>query len=174
MTIKRYNKILVGTDGSSLAGPTVARAATLADTENAELIIVCAYTTMTAREEATLSSVPAQSVKLGQVPGKASASQALDEAMSIAERQGAHVSAAILMDAEPAAALLETGKQFLVDAIVIGAIRDTSIVGRLLGTVASEVVRRAHCDVLVVRPAPGAPEPNVAEDVMIENDSTEE
>ncbi|AWE43049.1 hypothetical protein DDD63_10210 [Actinobaculum sp. 313] len=27
---------------------------------------------------------------------------------------------------------------------------------------------------LVVRPAPGAPEPNVAEDVMIENDSTEE
>ncbi|AWE43050.1 universal stress protein [Actinobaculum sp. 313] len=129
MTIKRYNKILVGTDGSSLAGPTVARAATLADTESAELIIVCAYTTMTAREEATLSSVPAQSVKLGQVPGKASASQALDEAMSIAERQGAHVSAAILMDAEPAAALLETGKQFLVDAIVIGAIRDTSIVG---------------------------------------------
>jgi nucleotide-binding universal stress UspA family protein len=36
--------------------------------------------------------------------------------------------------------------------IVVGAPRDASIVDRLLGTVATEVVRRADCEVLVVRP----------------------
>jgi nucleotide-binding universal stress UspA family protein len=34
----------------------------------------------------------------------------------------------------------------------VGALRDTSIADRLLGTVATEVVRRADCEVLVVRP----------------------
>jgi hypothetical protein len=40
------------------------------------------------------------------------------------------------------------------DLIVVGALRDTSIADRLLGSVATEVVRRAGCDVLVVRPRP--------------------
>ena len=57
-------------------------------------------------------------------------------------------------------------------AIILGAIRDTSIVGRLLGNVASEVVRKAHRDVLIVRPLPGSDEPNVGEDVVVETQET--
>ena len=106
MELDRYRKILVGTDGSSLAGPTVTRAARLAVADDADLIVVCAYTKMPARDHR-------------------------------------------------------------VDAIVLGAIRDTSVVGRLLGNVSSAVVRRAHRDVLVVRPVEGSEEPNVAEDVEI-------
>jgi nucleotide-binding universal stress UspA family protein len=79
------------------------------------------------------------------------------------------VTAALLVDSDPAAAILETARDHRVDAIVIGAIRDTSIVGRLLGTVASDVVRRAHRDVLIVRPTEDAPEPNVAEDVQVDD-----
>ena len=42
MELDRYRKILVGTDGSSLAGPTVTRAARLAVADDADLIVVCA------------------------------------------------------------------------------------------------------------------------------------
>ena len=38
------------------------------------------------------------------------------------------------------------------DLIVVGACQDVSITERLLGTVATEVVRRAPCEVLIVRP----------------------
>ena len=61
--------------------------------------------------------------------------------------------AALLVEAEPAQALLSSSKAHLGSLIVIGAIRDRAIAGRLLGDVASAVVRRAHCDVLVIRPA---------------------
>ena len=109
---------------------------------------------------------------LGQVPGAATATKALEEAVAIVEQHGARVAAALLVDAEPAVALLEAAKQYEVDALVLGAIRDTSIVGRLLGNVASEVVRKAHRDVLIVRPLPGSDEPNVGEDVVVETQET--
>ncbi|WP_316667761.1 universal stress protein [uncultured Propionibacterium sp.] len=167
MQLDRYKKILVGTDGSSLASPTVTRAARLAVTDDADLIIVCAYTKMPAREAAKEPNLEGSVATLGQVPGTEAATLALQEAMQTAHAEGARVTAALLVDAEPAAAILETARDQLVDAIVIGAIRDTSIVGRLLGTVSSAVVRRAHRDVLIVRPVPGEEEPNVAEDVEI-------
>ena len=39
------------------------------------------------------------------------------------------------------------------DLIVVGARHQRSIAERLLGTVATEVTKRAPCDVLIVRPA---------------------
>ena len=129
MELDRYRKILVGTDGSSLAGPTVTRAARLAVADDADLIVVCAYTKMLAREAAREPNLEGSVATLGQVPGSA--------------------------------------RDHRVDATVLGAIRDTSVVGRLLGNVSSAVVRRAHRDVLVVRPVEGSEEPNVAEDVEI-------
>ncbi|MDO4887625.1 MAG: universal stress protein [Actinomycetaceae bacterium] len=163
--VQGYGRILVGTDGSSLAGPTVVRAATLAKAHGADVVIICAYTTLSSRDSASQEGSPAQVATLGQVPGSATATKALEEAVAIVESHGVKVAAALLVDGEPASALLESAKQYEVDALVLGAIRDTSIAGRLLGTVASEVVRRAHRDVLIVRPVEGAAEPNVAEDV---------
>lgn len=166
MSLPRYQRILVGTDGSSLAGPTVERAARLAHDEDADLIIVCAYTQLTARDDAKQTITPSLPT-LGQVPGKVASSLALSQAQQIAHDAGAFVTAALLVDAEPVTALLETAKDHQADLIVIGAIRDTSIVGRLLGTVASEVVRQATCEVLIVRPQPGDEPPNVAEDLTV-------
>ena len=47
-----YGCIVVGTDGSALSDPTVARASFLAAAEEADLVIVCAYSGMTMREGA--------------------------------------------------------------------------------------------------------------------------
>jgi nucleotide-binding universal stress UspA family protein len=146
-----YRTIIVGTDGSPLATPTVSRAAWLATHNDADLVIVCAYSEITPRQEAravaTLGDPP-----IGQVPGRAAASAAIAAAVAAAQEQGATISAALLVEGEPAAALLGQVQERAADLLVVGALRDTSIVDRLLGTVATEVVRRAECEVLVVRP----------------------
>ena len=41
--LKDYTTVVVGTDGSELAVPTVTRAAWIATKEDADLVIVCAY-----------------------------------------------------------------------------------------------------------------------------------
>ena len=50
--MKDYRTIVVGTDGSSLAAPTVGRAAWLAKHDDADLVIVCAYSQLSRRAEA--------------------------------------------------------------------------------------------------------------------------
>ena len=150
--LKDYTTVVVGTDGSELAGPTVTRAAWIAAKEDADLVIVCAYGGGSRRADAKVSMTETLTGRIGQVPGKEAAAQAVAHARDIAIAAGARVKAVLLVDAEPAEALLSISKEHLGDLIVIGAIRDRSIAGRLLGDVAGVVVRRAHCDVLVIRP----------------------
>jgi nucleotide-binding universal stress UspA family protein len=149
-----YRTILVGTDGSPLAAPTVARAAWLAAHDDADLVIVCAYSGLSRRDEARHVATLGGDVRVGLVEGRAEASAALAEAVGVAREQSATIAAALLVDGEPANALLATAAERRADLIVVGALRETGIAGRLLGTVATEVVRRASCDVLVVRPRP--------------------
>ena len=145
-----YHTIIVGTDGSPLAAPTVARAAWLAAHNDADLVIVCAYAQLTPRQEARAVAAVGEP-PVGQVLGRTAASSAIADAVAAAQEQGATISAALLVDGEPATALLTTAKERAAD-LVVGALQDTSIVDRLLGTVATEVVRRAECEVLIVRP----------------------
>ena len=51
--------------------------------------------------------------------------------------------------------------------IVLGAVRDTSLATRLLGSTAEEVTRRVSCDVLIVRPEQGETEFEVPEDASL-------
>ena len=150
-TMFKYRTIVVGTDGSPLAAPTVARAAWLAAHDDADLVIVCAYGELSRRQEAR-NVTTLGDTRIGLVPGRAAASAAIAAAVAVAQSEGATIAAALLMDGEPAAALLETATGRGADLVVVGAFRDTSIADRLLGTVATEVVRRADCEVLVVRP----------------------
>lgn len=150
-TMYDYRTIVVGTDGSPLATPTVSRAAWLATHNDADLVIVCAYSGVTPRQEAKAVAALADPPG-GQVAGRNAASVAIADAVAAARQQGATITAALLVDGEPATALLTTAKERAADLIVVGALRDTSIADRLLGTVATEVVRRAESEVLVVRP----------------------
>jgi len=146
-----YRTIVVGTDGSELAAPTVARAALAAQREGAELVIVCAWSPLTQRIEAINASV-AGSDTSEVVRGRDAASDALTAAVAYAAEQGATVGAALLVEGEAAAALLETARERQADLIVMGAAHTLSLAQRLLGTVASDVVQKATCDVLIVRP----------------------
>lgn len=162
-TMFDYRTIVVGTDGSALAAPTVSRAAWLAAHDDADLVIVCAYSELSRRQEARNVASLGDS-RIGQVPGRAAASAAISAAVAVAQEQGATISAALLIDGEPATALLTTAKERAADLVVVGALRDTSIADRLLGTVATEVVRAAECEVLVVRPRSEAAETPAAQD----------
>lgn len=158
-----YRTIVVGTDGSPLAVPTVARAAWLAAHGDADLVIICAFSELSRRHEAR-NVATLGDARIGQVPGRAAASTALAGAVAVAEEHGATISAALLVDGEPASALLATADERSAGLIVVGALRDTGIADRLLGTVATEVVRRAPCEVLVVRPPRDTADPAPTQD----------
>lgn len=78
---------------------------------------------------------------------------------TVAGAQGATIAAALLVEGEADAALLEIAADRRAELIVLGAIQDRTLVDRLLGTVAEQVTKRAPCDVLIVRPpaSQGAP-----------------
>jgi len=154
--MKDYRTIVAGTDGSGLAPEVVARAAWLAVRDDAELVIVCAFSDLPRRTEARNMATLGGDPRIGQVLGRELAGPALDSAVATARAEGAAVAAALLVDGEPASALIATATERSAGLIVLGAIRDRSLVDRLLGTVASEVIKRADCDVLVVRPAGGS------------------
>lgn len=164
MTMKDYRTIVVGTDGSDLAAPTVARAAWLATRDHADLVIICAFAQLSRRDEAK-NVATLGDTRSGQVLGRAAADLALARAGEVARAQGATVSAALLIDGEPAQALVKAAQDRSADLIVMGAVHDRSLAGRLLGTTAEEVTKKATCDVLIVRPVDPVDELEVPEDV---------
>ncbi len=164
MTMKDYRTIVVGTDGSTLAEPTVGRAAWLAKYEDADLVIICAYSEMSRRADAKNVTTLGGDPRIGQVLGREAASSALSDAMKVASAEGATVTAALLVDGDPAKALVTTAQQRGADLIVLGAIHDRSLADRVLGSTATEVAKRATCDVLIVRPENDTGELEVPED----------
>lgn len=150
--VKDYRTIVVGTDGSALAGPTVRRAAWLAGHEDADLVVVCAFSELSRRVEAGNVVTLGGDLRIGQVLGRAAADEAVRAAVAVAAEEGARVAATVLVDDEPSRALLATVDERSAQLLVVGARRDLSIAGRLLGTVATAVTKHAECDVLVIRP----------------------
>src|SRR4051794_9733714 len=80
-----YRTIVVGTDGSPLATPTVARAAWLAAHDDAALVIVCAYPALSRRDEARNVATLGGDTRIGLVPGRAEASAAIAAAVNTAK-----------------------------------------------------------------------------------------
>ncbi|MGI8456640.1 MAG: universal stress protein [Propionibacteriaceae bacterium] len=163
MTMKDYRTIVVGTDGSSLGGPTVGRAAWLAKHDDADLVIVCAYSQLSRRDEAKNVATLGGDSRIGQVLGRDAAGLALAEAMKMASAEGATVTAALLIDGEPAQALITTATDQNADLIVLGSLHDRTLADRLLGSTSQDVIKRAQCDVLIVRPEINAGEINAGE-----------
>ena len=166
MSMKDYRTIVVGTDGSSLAEPTVGRAARLAKHDDADLVIVCAYAQMSRRTEAKNVATLGGDTRTGQVLGREAASIALAEAKNVASAEGATVTAALLVDGEPSRALVVTAEERAADLIVLGAIHDRTLADRVLGSTAAEVAKRARCDVLIVRPESDEEELEIREDAV--------
>ncbi|MCB1777978.1 MAG: universal stress protein [Candidatus Competibacteraceae bacterium] len=152
MSMTDYHVIVVGTDGSSLAKPTVARAAWLAKYDDADLVIVCAYSNLSRRDEAKNVATLGGDSRGGEVLGRVAANEALTQAVAVAAENGATVAAALMIEGDATAALVQTAKERKAELLVLGARSDISFSERLLGTVARDVVDQASCDVLIIRP----------------------
>lgn len=113
----------------------------LATRDHADLVIICAFAQLSRRDEAK-NVATLGDTRSGQVLGRAAADLALARAGEVARAQGATVSAALLIDGEPAQALVKAAQDRSADLIVMGAVHDRSLAGRLLGTTAEEVTKK--------------------------------
>jgi nucleotide-binding universal stress UspA family protein len=146
--VASYSTVLVGTDGSASSFLAVDTAAALAADTGAALLILCAYTPLTARAEREAAA------ELGndayKVHGSNPAETVLNDAKARAMEGGAHRVRAVAVEGDPVDRLLEAATSDSVDLIVVGNRGLNSLAGRLLGSVPQNVLHKAPCDVLVV------------------------
>jgi nucleotide-binding universal stress UspA family protein len=155
-----YATVLVGTDGSESALTAVDRAAALAASEQAALILVCVASPVPAAAAAptSYSSEFGEPRHDQQVPGADAAVAALGTAAERAERAGVPKVTAVLAEGDPAQALLGVARERSADCIVVGSRGINSLSGRLLGSVPADVAYRSPCDVLIVHTNEGVAE----------------
>lgn len=155
MATQDYRTVVVGTDGTALAVPAVTRAARIADRADAGLVIVCAWTEPRAQAKALFTeSAAVEGSQGGKAVGRKAAKGALKDAVKLARAKGASVRAALLVNSEATEAILQVAEAYEADLIVLGVTPRPSLAERLLGTVAADVSKRAHCDVLLVSTQP--------------------
>ena len=139
-----YNTIAVGTDGSQTSLRAVQAAASMARAYDAKLIIISAFYN---QPGAMLGAPDSESLP---VIDRTDAQNYLDNAASIAQEEGAKSIEVIGKSGEPVKAMLEVEKDYGVDMFVVGNRGMNSVRGRVFGSVATELTRKAHADVVVV------------------------
>jgi len=148
--IMGYDRVLVGTDGSPSSMLAVERAGQVASASEAELIVVCAYDPVTARD-ATRLNLAVPSLREHQIWGKAHAEETLEASRELVNTERVKAVRELAVEGEPADAILIAAEQVTADLIIVGNRGLNAISGHLLGSVPRDVANRAPCDVLVVQ-----------------------
>lgn len=143
-----YQTVLVGTDGSTSSFRAVEKAATIAATAQATLVIVCAY--YPASKDEVDSAEDALGDEAYQVVGSAPADDTLQSATDIARNAGAEKIETVPVRGEPVKTLARAITKHSADLVVVGNRGLNTIAGRILGSVPANVSRQARCDVLIV------------------------
>lgn len=145
-----YQIVVVGTDGSDSSMRAVDRAGAIAAEHGAKLIVATAH--LPVPEEKGRYAIPPGSDH-GQdyrLVGEAPFYAILQNARERAHQAGAkHVEEKPIVGA-PIAALVRLAEEVSADLLVVGNVGLSSVAGRLLGSVPSEVSRKARTDVLIV------------------------
>ncbi len=141
-----YNVIAVGTDGSKTSLRAVQSAASMARAYDATLIIVSAFYN---HSGSMLGAPNSEDARLPVVSEEMSESY-LNSAAEIAHNEGAKHIEIIAKSGDPVNALIEVGRDYNVDLFVVGNKGIHSVRGRVFGSVATELTRKAHADVVVV------------------------
>ncbi|HEX5253908.1 MAG TPA: universal stress protein [Mycobacterium sp.] len=145
-----YQTVVVGTDGSDSSLRAVERAAAIVAEHDAKLIVATAHTPV--REEKGRYAIPPGSDH-GQdyrTVGEAPYYAILQDARERAHKAGAKNVEEKPIVGAPVNALVQLVEEVDADLLVIGNVGLSSVAGRLLGSVPSEVSRRAKTDVLIV------------------------
>ncbi|MEZ0350860.1 universal stress protein [Mycobacterium sp. pR1184] len=145
-----YQTVVVGTDGSDSSLRAVDRAAAIAAGDGTKLIIATAHPPVA--EERGRYAIPPGSDHgqdyrtVGQAPYYA----ILHNARERAHQAGARNVEEKAIVGAPITALVQLAEEVGADLLVVGNVGLASVAGRLLGSVPSEVSRRAKMDVLIV------------------------
>ncbi|MHA6625387.1 universal stress protein [Pseudonocardia sichuanensis] len=143
-----YRTIVVGTDGSDTSFAAVDRAAAVAADSQAELVIVCAYTPASRQDTAEAEDALKDEAYL--VVGWTPAEETLRAAEERAAAAGARKIRTTAADGPPVDVLRKAVRDSHADLLVVGNRGLNTLSGRLLGSVPSDVARRAGVDVLIV------------------------
>ncbi|MEZ0362963.1 universal stress protein [Mycobacterium sp. pUA109] len=145
-----YQTVVVGTDGSDSSLRAVDRAGAIASDHGAKLIVATAHPP--APEERGGWSVPPGSThgEDYRLVGDAPIYALLRDARERAHKAGAKNVEEKSIVGAPINALVQLAEDVHADLLVVGNVGLGSVAGRLLGSVPSEVSRRAKTDVLIV------------------------
>ncbi|MFE2377905.1 universal stress protein [Streptomyces sp. NPDC059398] len=143
-----YETVIVGTDGSTSSYAAVDRAAAVAVSNGARLIVLCAYRPI-GRED-SLAAQDALRGEAYQVEGSAPAEQTLRIARGRAEAAGAREIETLAVEGDPVPALARAVTDRSASLVVVGNRGLNTLAGRLLGSVPSDIARKADADVLIV------------------------
>jgi nucleotide-binding universal stress UspA family protein len=145
-----YQTVVVGTDGSDSSLRAVDRAAAIAADHGAKLIVATAHLPVPeekGRYAIAPGSTHGQDYRLvGEAPFYA----ILQDARERAHKAGAKNVEEKPIVGAPINALVHLAEEVHADLLVVGNVGLSSVAGRLLGSVPSEVSRRAKTDVLIV------------------------
>ncbi|TCP48599.1 nucleotide-binding universal stress UspA family protein [Tamaricihabitans halophyticus] len=144
-----YHTVVVGTDGSDSSLHAVARAAELAGTAGATLVIACAYFPTDEREVAKARDELGDDVAY-QVVGSNPAEDTVRRAAERARAHGATKIDTVAVSGKPVETLLKVVAKHEAELLVVGNRGLRSLAGRILGSVPSEAARRSRTDVLIV------------------------
>ena len=137
-----FSKILFAYDGGMLAERAMVFLEHVARVENAEVIVVHAYQ-VPERYSAT------EGYDALRAQFEAVAHEIIDDAVEHLQEQQI-AARGVVADGNTARVILETADQENVSLIVIGSRGPSSVADVMLGDVSLEVLRYAHCPVLVV------------------------
>lgn len=143
-----YTCVAVGTDGSDSASRAVGRAAEVAASSGATLIIVCAYRPEgrdTVHEATEALGDDAFNV-IGSSPARTTLSRAEDDV----RRAGVSSVETVAVEGEPVDTLVDVAASRGAEVVVVGNRGLNTVTGRILGSVPSGVSRHSPVDVLIV------------------------
>jgi maltose/moltooligosaccharide transporter len=147
--IMGYQRVIVGSDGSDSALRGVDRAAEIAAASEADLVVVCAYNPLPARDQAKLSATVGPVHE--EVRGEDTARAALRESVGRINTDRIRAVEQRAVAGEPAQALLDAADNPDTDLIIVGNRGLGALSDSVLGSVPGDVARHATCDVLIVQ-----------------------
>jgi nucleotide-binding universal stress UspA family protein len=144
--MKTYQTVVVGTDGSDTSLRAVDKAASVAAASDAKLVIATAYSRQP--DDSRAADVLKDEAYL--VHGAAPVYAMLRGARDRAKAAGANNVEERALVGGPVGVLVDVAEQVDADLLVVGNVGLDTFAGRMFGSVARGVSRRAKTEVLVV------------------------
>lgn len=145
-----YSTIVAGVADLDTDTAVLERACTEAALHDATLLLVAGYDPVSARDRARATDA-APDVRLHEtVLTEAEAYDVVERARDLASDRGVAVVQGVVVEGRAVPALTLVALESQADLVVVGSQGVDTFTGRLFGAASVQVLRKSHCDVLVV------------------------